>query len=156
MFDKRLKYLRQKQNITQKQLADIVKLTQSTIAGYENATKLPTIDTLILLAQYFNVSADYLLGLSNQENNTRNVENNYLNFYKDIQIYYNKLDNSNKALVYDTIMTLLPHLYKIQENNKNTTNKEADDFIENELKAYSLDLDNVNKNAKITNKEKHI
>ena len=63
----KLKELRLNKNLTQTQLAKEFKVTQKTIANYETGTTQPTFDILIKIANYFNVSLDYLL--ENQASN---------------------------------------------------------------------------------------
>ena len=64
-FAERLKELRLENHLTQQQLSINLncKITQPCIAMWEQGKRLPTLDALILLAQYFNVSIDYLAGL---------------------------------------------------------------------------------------------
>ena len=57
-----LKELRTNKNLTQSQLSSILKIGQATIAGYENGTREPHINILILYANYFQCSIDYLVG----------------------------------------------------------------------------------------------
>lgn len=54
--------LRKKLNLTQKQVADSIGVTVIAIQNYENQRRTPTIDILIKLADYFDVSLDYLVG----------------------------------------------------------------------------------------------
>jgi transcriptional regulator with XRE-family HTH domain len=63
-----LKLLRQEKKITQKELATILNLSPSTIAMYETGKRKPDSDTLKLLADYFDVSVDYLLGRTSKKN----------------------------------------------------------------------------------------
>ena len=63
-----IKELRQKNNITQSQLADILNVSPSSITMYENGRRLPDITTIIHIAKYFNVSVDYLIGNSDIPN----------------------------------------------------------------------------------------
>ena len=56
--------LRNANKITQKQLAETLGVTIRTITNYENGSREPNIATLIALADYFNVSLDYLVGRS--------------------------------------------------------------------------------------------
>ena len=56
-----LKVLRKQNNITQEELSKILHTTQQTYARYELGTSEPTIETLIKLADYYNVSLDYLV-----------------------------------------------------------------------------------------------
>ena len=58
----RLKELRKKKNISQLRLATDLNTTQNTISRYETGEREPGIDELIKIADYFNVSVDYLLG----------------------------------------------------------------------------------------------
>jgi len=57
-----LKKLRKSQNLTQAKVADDLNVALSTYRGYENKTSQPSIEMLIKLANYFDVSMDYLLG----------------------------------------------------------------------------------------------
>lgn len=58
----RLKELRKKKNISQLRLATDLNTTQNTISRYETGEREPGIDELIKIADYFNVSVDYLIG----------------------------------------------------------------------------------------------
>lgn len=57
-----LKLLRKKKGISQIKLAMDLNLTQNTISQYENGKRNIDNQTLIMFADYFNVSTDYLLG----------------------------------------------------------------------------------------------
>ncbi len=61
-FKERLKQLRVKSGKTQKETADMVKIQPSTYSGYENGNRTPDLETLNVIADYFNVSIDYLFG----------------------------------------------------------------------------------------------
>lgn len=58
----RLKELRNKMNIKQSELAEILNLNTSTISKYESSDTIPSPDVLVKIANYFNVTTDYLLG----------------------------------------------------------------------------------------------
>lgn len=58
----RLKYLRNEKKITQRQLAKLLNLSSSTIAMYETGKRKPDCETLQRIADFFDVSTDYLLG----------------------------------------------------------------------------------------------
>ena len=58
----RLKELRKKKGISQLRLATDLSTTQNTISRYETGDREPGIDELIKIADYFNVSVDYLIG----------------------------------------------------------------------------------------------
>ena len=61
-FGTKLKELRKRHKITQEQLAKIINVERSSIGKYESANTIPSNDTLIKIAKFFNVSSDYLLG----------------------------------------------------------------------------------------------
>lgn len=58
----RLKEIREKRRLTQAQLASILNLNQNTISRYESGEREANQEMLICIADYFNVSIDYLLG----------------------------------------------------------------------------------------------
>lgn len=64
LFGERLKGLRESKNMTQNELGKTLHLSQSIIAHYEANRKQPGRQTIIRIAQFFNVSTDYLYGLS--------------------------------------------------------------------------------------------
>ena len=57
----RLKSLRRSRGITQQRLAIDLNMNQNSISRYENGTREADYRSLILFADYFNVSIDYLL-----------------------------------------------------------------------------------------------
>ena len=65
-FNKRLKELRLAANLSQKQLGLLVNIGESTVQSYELGTRVPSITIAIALADYFNVTLDYLVGRSDK------------------------------------------------------------------------------------------
>lgn len=61
-FSERLIQLRQLHKLTQKQLASELNLSEVGIQNYEGKRRKPAFDVLIALADYFDVSLDYLVG----------------------------------------------------------------------------------------------
>ena len=59
---KNLKKLRLEKGISQQLLADTILVSQQSVNKYENHNVEPDIDTLIRIADYFNVSLDFLIG----------------------------------------------------------------------------------------------
>ena len=62
-FAERLKELREEYNLSLKQLANEIGVSDIAISRWENKLRIPNIEYLISLAKYFKVSTDYLLGL---------------------------------------------------------------------------------------------
>lgn len=65
IFAQRLRELRQEKGLSMKQLAKELNITDAAVSNWENEINEPKISYLKAIAQYFNVSADYLLGLEN-------------------------------------------------------------------------------------------
>lgn len=63
-----MKNLRQDNNLSQKKVADMLGVAQTTYSQYELEKRPMPIDYLIALCKFYNVSADYMLGLSNRKN----------------------------------------------------------------------------------------
>lgn len=58
----RLKYLRQEADLTQRQLAERLNTQGNTISQYETGDRSPSVDMQMRIAQFFNVSIDFLVG----------------------------------------------------------------------------------------------
>ena len=63
----RLKELREEKRLSQLRLAIALDLTQNTISRYENMEREADYQTLIKIADYFNISIDYLLGRTDEK-----------------------------------------------------------------------------------------
>ncbi|AST57706.1 helix-turn-helix family protein [Thermoanaerobacterium thermosaccharolyticum] len=68
MFGKRIKELRKKKGLTQKALASYLGISDRAIGYYENEQRTPPPDILQKIADFFNVSVDYLLGRTDKKN----------------------------------------------------------------------------------------
>ena len=66
-FGEKIKSLRTRRNLTQKQLADMAGVAVSAISSYESGNRYPSYDVLISLSRIFHVSTDYLLGLEKKK-----------------------------------------------------------------------------------------
>jgi len=65
-----LRDLREDHDLTQQQIADLLGTSQTMYARYERGANELPIRHLIALCKYYNVSADYILGLSSRSKNT--------------------------------------------------------------------------------------
>lgn len=65
-FGCRLRELRLNKKLTQTQVARRLNLSKTTISGYENNIKTPSLDVLTQLSILYGVSSDYILGLENR------------------------------------------------------------------------------------------
>lgn len=66
-----IKYLRTEKGVSQKTVADYLGITQQAYANYENGKRQPDQETLAKLADFFNVTSDYLIGRVSTPQNRR-------------------------------------------------------------------------------------
>lgn len=73
MLNERIRELRNSRGISQIQLANKLGVTKQSVSNWENDNILPSIEMLVKIANFFEVSTDYLLGLDKKR--TLDVEN---------------------------------------------------------------------------------
>ena len=64
MLNETIRSLRKSFNVSQVQMEKDLKVSKQCVSNWENDNILPSIEMLVKIATYFNVSCDYLLGLS--------------------------------------------------------------------------------------------
>ena len=90
-FGKRLRMLRAEKKITQKELGEIIKVSERVIGYYEADNRFPKDElTILRLSEYFNVSTDYLLGKSNIRNPYKETPEQKTD--EDIDLWLSKTD----------------------------------------------------------------
>lgn len=107
-MENRIRELRKNRGMNQETLAAFVGVSQQTISKIEHDINSVGIDLLIQLADYFNVTTDYILGLSDEKRNlARNnkmnsrVENRY-----DLVIEYEELNAHNQKVLLELMRAL--------------------------------------------------
>ena len=65
MYEHRLRALREDRDLSQKQLADLLKVHQTTYSDYEKGKVRIPIECLMELAKFYNVDMNYITGASN-------------------------------------------------------------------------------------------
>ena len=96
IFGEKLKFLREKNGLKQKDLGNVLNYGSTTISNYESGRNEPSFADLCKIADYFDVSVDYLIG--RYENNLC-YEEKYKAFKKeDLQFWniYKSLDDENQ------------------------------------------------------------
>ena len=68
MFSKKIRNLRENKGINQEKLGKMLGLSASTVGMYEQGRRQPDNETLIKIAEFFDVSTDYLLGITEVKN----------------------------------------------------------------------------------------
>jgi transcriptional regulator with XRE-family HTH domain len=74
----KLRELRKIKKITAKMLGDEIGISYASILMYESGKKNPSIEVLKKLSEYFNCSTDYLLGISDIDDNSKNKYNSII------------------------------------------------------------------------------
>ena len=65
---KRLYELRKERKLTRKMVAEQIDIVERTYQRYENAEREPTASVLVQLADFYNVTVDYLVGRTDERN----------------------------------------------------------------------------------------
>ncbi len=106
---KNLRYLRNRQGISQQQLAQACGISQQSVNKYENHNVEPDISTLIAMADFFDTTIDFLVGKENENGNQGllNSENNLLKKYRTL--------SDNERLCVDTVVDTF---YKIKKDRE--------------------------------------
>lgn len=107
MISKRLKELRQDRDLLQKDIATFLNITTSAYGFYEQGKRVPDSDTLSKLADFFEVSVDYILGREPSSTKSHNnitelsIPKEYTDKYKvtsrDKKQYLEEMKKANEA-----------------------------------------------------------
>lgn len=95
LLGSKIKELRMKYRFTQSELAELVGVTKSSIASYENDSRQPSYSVLIKLARTFNVSTDFLL--LGKTDNTLRIDNLKDDQIRIIELLIASFQQSNSA-----------------------------------------------------------
>ncbi|MEG0471307.1 MAG: helix-turn-helix transcriptional regulator [Solibacillus sp.] len=99
MFTKKIKTLRNNRDLTQSQLADKIEVARTTYAMYEQGKREPDFETLKRLADFFNVSTDYLL--DSEDRKEKHLTNkDERDIAKRLESFKDDLENSD-GLAFD-------------------------------------------------------
>lgn len=93
MFHERLKRLRKERNLTQQDMADFLGITRQGYAKYENGQAETDLETLKKLANFFNVTTDYLIGNVDNEPDIdsmtdKEIDEEIKEIMKDLNVWY--------------------------------------------------------------------
>ncbi len=105
-----MKYIREEFDLKQKDLANILNVTQSNYSRWENTTKLIPLEKLNDLCNYFNINMDFIVGLTNKRKTMLN--NNILDkraIGKNIKMFRikNKLNQKDLAYFLNTTQSVI-------------------------------------------------
>ena len=115
-MESRIKSLREKRGLIQELLAADLGITQQMLSKYERDISIIKVDVLKRLAGYFNVTTDYLLGLSDVKRDlTGQIRiNETIDEYYDLIEVYKRLDKYDQEMIW----TMIQVTRKIAEKRK--------------------------------------
>ena len=107
-MESRIKNLREKRGIIQEILAAELGITQQMLSKYEKDVTVIKVDILKRLAEYFNVTTDYLLGMSDVKRDlTGQIKlNETLDEYYDLIEVYRRMDGYDREMVWSIMQTV--------------------------------------------------
>jgi transcriptional regulator with XRE-family HTH domain len=83
VLGKRIKYLREKNNYSQKRVADALGISNVQLSRYESGDRKPDPDMIVEISKFFDVPTDYLLGRSDQQSNEINDAKEMIEFFNN-------------------------------------------------------------------------
>lgn len=138
----RIKELRNEKSITVKELAEIIGISQSMLSNYENGNSEPrNKDTWMMLADYFGVTPEYLLGYSDIRTNEDKKHLEALLDFSDVGYVFDDISDEEKFAYREAVYnTKLAHL-KVLEKKDAEKARLIDEMLilaENELSIDEL------------------
>ncbi len=114
----RIKQLREKRGLIQEMLAAELGITQQMLSKYERDTTLIKVDVLKKIAEYFNVTTDYLLGVSDVKRDLQGQMkvNETLDEYYDLVEVYKELDQYDQEMIW-SIMQMVRKTSEMRNKN---------------------------------------
>lgn len=110
MIGKMIRELRREMDCTQSKLANVLGVTQDSISLWENDKRIPDTQYVVEMAKFFDVSIDYLLGLSDEYKSTRSgleIQQPALSFEeRELLQRYRGMSDKSKALLTQYIQLL--------------------------------------------------
>ena len=121
-MESRIKQLRENRGLIQEILASELGITQQMLSKYERDVLCIKVDVLKRIAEYFNVTTDYLLGVSEVKRDLQGQMkvNKTLDTYYDLIEIYKGLDESDQEMVWSIMQTVKKTCEKRKRDKENT------------------------------------
>lgn len=147
ILGERLKRLRKSKSLTQVQMAKEFNLSERQYQNYEIGVSKPSYDVLLLLADFFNVSIDYLVGRSDdcflmprflfEDDKYRKLSSEAKLAYTMMLENYSNDESSLDKKLNESFMVSIKHFTNEIKSMLQISDKKADEVIK-ELSALSL------------------
>lgn len=132
-FSDRLKQLRSEKGVLQRELADYLNVSRVTITQYENGSRSPDDETKKKIAEYFNVSLDYLMGFSD-------IRNPYTNNINEEELTPEEIELL-ETIKNDPELSILFHDLKSAPKKKIKQMLDTWEFVNKQFDDMEKDLD---------------
>lgn len=121
-MESRIKQLRENRGLIQEILAAELGITQQMLSKYERDILCIKVDVLMKIAEYFNVTTDYLLGISEVKRDLQGQMkmNKTLDTYYDLIEIYKDLDEYDQKMVWSIMQTVKKTCEKRKKDKENT------------------------------------
>lgn len=121
-MESRIKQLRENRGLIQEILASELGITQQMLSKYERDVLCIKVDVLKRIAEYFNVTTDYLLGVSEVKRDLQGQMrvNKTLDAYYDLVEIYKGLDKYDQEMVWSIMQTVKKTCEKRKRDKENT------------------------------------
>ena len=121
-MESRIKQLRENRGLIQEILAAELGITQQMLSKYERDILCIKVDVLMKIAEYFNVTTDYLLGISEGKRDLQGQMkmNKTLDTYYDLIEIYKDLDEYDQKMVWSIMQTVKKTCEKRKKDKENT------------------------------------
>ena len=121
-MESRIKQLRENRGLIQEILASELGITQHMLSKYDRDVLCIKVDVLKKIAEYFNVTTDYLLGISEVKRDLQGQMkmNKTLDTYYDLIEIYKGLDEYDQELVWSIMQTVKKTCEKRKSGKENT------------------------------------
>ena len=122
LMESRIKQLRENRGLIQEILASELGITQQMLSKYERDVLCIKVDVLKRIAEYFNVTTDYLLGVSEVKRDLQGQMkvNKTLDTYYDLIEIYKGLDEYDQEMVWSIMQTVKKAGEKRKRDRENT------------------------------------
>lgn len=137
MLGNRLKKLREDKGLKQDELAKELSVSPSAIGMYERDSREPNNELIIKIANFFNVSTDYLMGISEYKNEQDYVEKNH-DFIGENLSFYPKLLDQYPNFKAEDIASAMIHFHHLKQD--------ATEYMEEKLAFLPLEVRNKARN----------
>ena len=121
-MESRIKQLRENRGLIQEILASELGITQQMLSKYERDVLCIKVDVLKRIAEYFNVTTDYLLGVSEVKRDLQGQMrvNKTLDAYYDLVEIYKGVDKYDQEMVWSIMQTVKKTCEKRKRDKQNT------------------------------------